>query len=132
MVKMKKKIALVLAGLILIGGGYYFIVHKEKLLSQGEEGQLQQSAVLFVGATCPHCRKVEEWLKENKIVKEKAGIIIKEVYYHQDNARELKLKAEECRLENGQGIGVPFLYHQGKCIIGDQPIIDYLREKYKQ
>jgi len=130
---MKKKGLLVLVGIALIGGAYY-LGHLKRIESGlvAGESQSEQSVTLFVGATCSHCKKVEDWLSENESVKEKSGITIKEVYYDKKNAQELKNKAVECQIETSQGIGVPFLYDHGDCLIGDQPIIDYLAEKYNQ
>jgi len=85
---------------------------------------------LYVGATCPHCKNVEEWLKNNQSIEEKAGLVIKEVYYNPNNNKELLQRASECSIEKDK-VFVPFLYDQGKCLVGDQPIIDYLGSKFK-
>jgi len=84
---------------------------------------------LFFGSTCPHCEVVEEWLEANSEVKEKSGLKAKEVYNDRDNSQELAEKAAECKISGG--IGVPFLYDHGECIVGDQPIIDHLEQKYQ-
>jgi glutaredoxin len=92
---------------------------------QNQESQI----ILFYGQGCPHCAKVEEYINENK-VKEKISFEEKEVYYNQNNAKELGEKAKSCGLDQNE-IGVPFLWNNGKCIIGDQDIIDFFKEKTK-
>ncbi len=126
MKKMRKIIILFLA-LLLAGGIFLFL--KRKPVGRSLGGQNSQT-VLFVGATCPHCKKVEEWLDKNPQIKNKSGLTIKEVYYDQENASELEKKADECNFNKSRGIGVPFLFDRGQCIIGDQPIIDYLSKNY--
>lgn len=128
---MKKIILPVLIVFILIGG--YFLVNRQKPPAKNPavEGNSDSSVILFYGETCPHCKKVEEWLAKNPKIKEKSGLVEKEVYYNQENSKELMAKAKECQSDESQGIWVPFLYDGGKCIIGDQPIIDYLSSKYQ-
>jgi len=126
---MEKKRVLVFLGLAAAAVFFW-----QRSLSREEgsvKGVEENKVILFVGATCPHCRKVETWLKENPVIKEKTGLVVKEVYYDELNAQELQVKAVECGKNERGGIGVPFLYDHGKCVIGDQPIIDYLGEKYQ-
>lgn len=97
----------------------------------GNNSEKGKEVILYYGITCPHCEVVEEWLEENTGVKQKSDLIAKEVYQNRENSRELGQKAAECSIDESQGISVPFLYDNGRCIIGDQPIIDYLKEKYQ-
>ncbi len=130
---MKKKIFLVLIGIALIGGVYYLRLRNLERSQSGsvtEKTQSNQSVILYVGATCPHCKEVKEWLKQNPKVEERSGLVIKEVYYNRRNARELGQRARECQIETKRGVAVPFLYDRGQCLIGDKPIIDYLNEHY--
>ena len=115
-------------------GGAYYLGHLKRIESGSVAGESQseQSVILFVGATCSYCKKVEDWLSENESVKEKSGITIKEVCYDKKNTQELKDKAVEYQIETSQGVEAPFLYDHGDCLIGDQPIIDYFAEKYNQ
>ena len=83
--------------------------------------------IFFYGNSCPHCADVEEWIKTNK-VEEKIEIIKKEVYDNQENARELTKAAESCGLPT-DSIGVPFLYAEGKCVVGTPEVTSYLSEK---
>ena len=83
--------------------------------------------IFFYGNTCPHCADVERWMQENK-VEEKIKITKKEVYDNQQNAQELTQAAEKCGLPT-DSIGVPFLFAEGKCLIGTPDIINYLSKK---
>ncbi|MBD3244499.1 MAG: hypothetical protein GF335_00715 [Candidatus Moranbacteria bacterium] len=80
---------------------------------------------LFVGETCPHCRKVEEFIQENKL-KESLDIKILEVTFHEENVKFYDEAEEKC--QENLGGSVPVLYHNEKCILGDTPIIDELRK----
>ena len=86
--------------------------------------------ILYYGKGCPHCSKVEEFIKENK-VKEKISFEEKEVWYNQNNVKELDDKAKSCNIDQKE-IGVPFLWDNGKCLTGDQDIINYFKEKMKE
>jgi len=83
--------------------------------------------IFFYGNTCPHCKEVEEWMVENK-VEEKIEIIKKEVYDNQQNAQELTQTAKKCGLPTNS-IGVPFLFAEGKCLIGTPDITSFLSQK---
>jgi glutaredoxin len=86
-----------------------------------------ETPVFFYGNTCPHCADVEAWMKESRI-EEKISITKKEVYDNQQNAQELTKAAQSCGLPTNN-IGVPFLYTEGKCLVGTPDIINYLSEK---
>lgn len=85
--------------------------------------------ILFYGATCPHCKKVNEYIVANDIDK-----VVKlqhlEVYNNKANLELMKQKLDQCKnlSEDDKG-GVPFLYTPETCLVGDQPIIDYLKAK---
>jgi len=85
--------------------------------------------ILYYGIGCPHCAKVEQYIKENNI-KDKISFEEKEVYFNQKNALDLQDKAKKCGLDLNN-IGVPFLWDGSQCIIGDQPIIDFFQQKIK-
>ena len=87
----------------------------------------EKTPVFFYGNTCPHCADVEAWMKENK-VEEKITIIKKEVYDNRQNSQELTEAAKNCGLPI-DSIGVPFLYVEGKCLVGTPDIINYLTDK---
>jgi glutaredoxin len=109
---------LIIIGIIAAGAlGYLFLFDKNAAAK----------TILYFGDTCPHCENVEKYIKDNSI-DNKIEIERKEVYRNQGNAREMAKKAEQCGLPTGQ-IGVPFLWDNNQCILGDQPIIEYLGKK---
>ena len=104
---------------------------QEQVLSQTKvyKSTSEDAVVLYYGSTCSYCKVVERWLEENPAIKESSGLVTKEVYENQENSKELTEKARGCEIEGG--VGVPFLDDSGQCIVGSQPIIDYLGENYQ-
>ena len=131
---MNKKIRnIVIAILIILVSVILYQKKGEENTKQGLSEQVntkKENCVLYYGITCPHCKKVEKWLDENVKVKEESRIVLKEVYRDHNNSTELGDRAKECQIDSSRGVGVPFLYDNGQCLMGDQPIIDYLTEKY--
>ena len=84
--------------------------------------------ILFFGDTCPHCKNVDEYINQNGI-RNKFKFQELEVYNNKDNAQLLVQKAKQCGLDTSSGVGVPFFFDGGKCLQGDQPIIDFLKTK---
>ena len=84
--------------------------------------------VFFYGNTCPHCKDVDVWMRENNVEKI-LEIQKKEVYDNAANALELEKAAKQCGLAT-DSIGVPFLYTPEEiCIMGTPDIIDYLEKQ---
>lgn len=86
--------------------------------------------IFYYGITCPHCKTVEEFIAQNKI-DQKIKISSKEVYEDKDNANELTQIVDQfCPELNQGGIGVPLAFDPKtqKCIQGDTPIIDFLKQ----
>lgn len=81
--------------------------------------------IFYYGIGCPHCANVEDFMEKNG-VESKLEIIKKEVYYSKTNAFELKKVAEKCGLDS-DSIGVPLMYSKGKCYLGDEEIINFLK-----
>jgi glutaredoxin len=97
----------------------------------GDEGSIVNdengSLIFFYGNTCPHCKDVEEWMDKNR-VEEKVKITKKEVYDNRQNSLELSQVAKGCGIPT-DNIGVPFLFADGKCLVGTPDIVDYLTKK---
>jgi len=91
------------------------------------ENQPASQIILFYGDGCPHCAIVEKYIADNNL-ESKISFIQKEVYNNQNNAKELKAKAKICGLPT-DSIGVPFLWNGEKCLIGDQDIINFFKQK---
>jgi glutaredoxin len=90
-----------------------------------------QEYLLFYGNGCPHCAKVEQYIKDNT-VDEKFDIYMKEVYFNRSNLSDLQIYLDKLGLETHQ-IGVPFLVinNENECsyINGSQAIIDFFQAK---
>jgi glutaredoxin len=130
--KNKTTISTILFAVVLIFS--FFALSQEKDKNQistnetvAEESQSADQIILFYGDGCPHCAIVEEYIKENSIG-DKISFAQKEVYYNQNNAKELEAKAKICGLPT-DSIGVPFLWDGSKCLVGDQDIIEFFKIK---
>jgi len=128
---MKQKIITLLI-VVLIAGLLSLVVivsnNKEKQVAEQKIEALKNAdPVFYYGNTCPHCEIVEEWFQDNQ-VEEKMTFQKKEVYDNQANANELTKVAVSCGLD-ANSIGVPFLYSEGKCLIGSPDIIEYFANK---
>lgn len=71
---------------------------------------------LFVGTACPHCRKVENFMKENNI-----EIQIVNINENRDAMKEL--------IEKGGKRQVPCLFHDGEYMYESNDIIEFLKNK---
>jgi len=109
---------------VVLGVSTYLLREKKFFQNQDLKG-----IALFYGEGCPHCAKVEQFIKENRI-KEKITFKEKEVYFNKENARQLVEVAKKCGFNENE-IGVPFLWdgENQKCIVGDEPIINFFKEK---
>jgi len=67
---------------------------------------------------------VENYIRDNNI-DSILEIKRKEVYRSQANAIELQSRAKECNIESD--LGVPFIYYQGKCYMGKDECIEFLK-----
>lgn len=84
----------------------------------------ESQTVFFWGDGCSHCENVEKYFADNGKLDEKLGIKKMEVFKNKAN-QELFMKiTKKC----GIGGGVPVLYRNGKCTVGDTPIIDELKK----
>ena len=86
--------------------------------------------IFYYGAECPHCANVEKYIEENN-VDSKIDIIKKEVYHDKNNALELQQTAKKCKI-NSNEIGVPLIYSEGRCYIGDVDGINFLKTKIEE
>lgn len=86
-----------------------------------------QGIILFYGETCPHCKIVDAYISANKI-EDKLTITHKEVFKNAKNAKEMELLAQSCNIDLNN-LGVPFLYFEGKCYLGDKDIIAFLNSQ---
>lgn len=84
--------------------------------------QNKTDAIFYYGLNCPHCKVVEAFMTENN-VSEKMRIEEKEVSSNQKNAQELIKIGNLCKLEDEIIGGVPLLYFNKTCYVGDKDVI---------
>jgi len=64
-------------------------------------GVYAQDYILFYGNGCPHCAKVEQYIKSNKL-EDKFDIKLKEIYFNKNNLLELQEYLNKLQLESSQ------------------------------
>ncbi len=96
-----------------------------------KDGSQQVSEVIgtvyYYGAECPHCKKINEFLDENSI-SEKVTFSKKEVWHDTSNAKEMTVAATQCGIDK-KDIGVPFIFDNGTCLIGEPDVRKFFSEK---
>lgn len=78
--------------------------------------------VLFYSKTCPHCLKVDGFIDSTQAMS-KLNLVQKQIDQH---VSEVLAIAKYCRLNAGE-LQIPLLWTGKVCIIGDEPIIQYLK-----
>ena len=101
---------------------FFFIKH-----TQLETIQDNSLIIFFYSDICPHCKNVEKYFQDNN-VRSKINFEEKEVYNNTNNASLLADKAKICGIKENE-IGVPLLWADGKCYVGDEEIIKFFNEK---
>ncbi len=101
-------------------GAFYFSKTKPS------EIKLPTGYEYYWGDGCPHCANVaaflESWDKKDKINLQKL-----EVWSNPTNAKLMQERYSYCKVDKTQ-MGVPLLFTpDGKCLVGDVPIIDFLK-----
>jgi len=124
-----KKYLLPLIVLALVAGGFWYWQNNKP--AQSNNNQNNSDLVLFYGDGCPHCAKVDEFLKNNG-AEDKVDFQKKEIFYNKDNSKLLMEKATSCGLASAS-VGVPFLWdgENSKCFVGDVDVISFFQEKLK-
>jgi len=121
----KRFLLLIIIGIILM------VVTSTSEIKRGAQSPSKDGSdnqiILFYSEKCPHCLKVEEFIKENKI---KLDFERKEAYYNKNNAEELMKKARVCGLVGE--INIPFLWDGARCIIGETDIKNFFKQKINE
>ena len=122
--KIKIFLGIVVAATIFLGVSVYSILKESPTVKTSAE------VILFYGRECPHCQDLEKFLDENKI-SDKIKYDTVEVWHNQDNDKVLMEKAKICGIKD-EDLGVPFLWVEGKCLLGNEDIIKYFEEKLNE
>lgn len=83
--------------------------------------------IFFYSTTCTHCQETEKWFEEQKIT-EKIQFEKKEISTPVVQA-ELQQAVDYCKFDAAQGIGVPFLFAEGKCYMGSPDVEGFFKQK---
>lgn len=123
--------------ILVIAGLYGYYLYKQnsnnkicnptayKIAASGNLS-LPSGIVFYYGSTCPHCKLVEEFMKNNSI-ESKISIIQKEVFQNKTNADEMVNIQNLCKLPQEDIGAVPLLYLNNTCYLGDKDIICILK-----
>lgn len=123
-----RRIAIIFTVLAVLTLGYLFLISKGASQAPTET---RSSYLYFWSETCPHCKKVSEfldtWPHTAQIPMDK-----KEVSKSRENSEVLVKEAAKCNISE-EGLGVPFLVTpEGKCLEGDEPIINHFKSLYPE
>lgn len=116
----KKNIILIIIAIIVLAGVLYFVA----------QNKIQQGIILFYSESCPHCKNVEDYIAQNK-VEDKIMFTRLEISNNQKNLDLSAQKATICKIDISSGVPIPFLWNNGKCIVGDQDIIKFFQDAIK-
>ena len=122
---MGKNIYFVLLILVIIIAAGFFFMPK----SSSEKGVQNKTQIIYFYSTrCPHCENVKAFFANND-VRSKVVFDEKEISQNRDNLIQLVKIRNRCRLPVEKYISVPFLWTGSECLIGDQNIIKFFKEK---
>ncbi len=124
MSKIKK--SLLMAGIVIIVVLLsYFTWHKMKGSAEDDAG-----IIFFYGTECSHCQAVEKYIADNQI-DQKVSFSKREVSSDSKNANLMVKKAMECNIDT-KTLGIPFMWANGKCYMGDNEVENFLNEEVKK
>jgi glutaredoxin len=95
-------------------------------------GQAKETATFYYGYSCPHCKNVETFIKDNN-VESRLDVKIekKEIYLNRGNASAFQTICANFNIPTNQR-GVPFFVWGDQHFMGDAPIISFLENKLKE
>lgn len=129
----KKATTLLILGTVIIAFIAIYFWSNREITNQPNTNNSNVNAladtesILFYSDTCPHCTNVEKYVSENKVA-ERFNFKSLEVGKDEDNANLLIARAAKCGLD-ANNIGVPFLWSDGQCFMGDIDVINFLKNK---
>ncbi|MEK6885355.1 MAG: hypothetical protein AABX17_00125 [Nanoarchaeota archaeon] len=88
---------------------------------------LPAETIFYFGDTCPHCKIVEDFMKDNSI-ETKIKVSQREVYRNESAAKEMMDLQNLGNLPASYVGAVPLLYYNQTLYLGDKDIICILKE----
>jgi len=119
---------IIIVALVILGGSLWWKNSQKNAVPPSNPTTNPTGIVVYFGDTCPHCKIVEEFINNNKI-NEKVTFEQKEVYNNQANAKEMTEHAKTCNMDVTDGVPVPFLWDGQKCLIGQDEVIAFFKDK---
>lgn len=89
--------------------------------------ELESQITYYYGSDCPHCLRVLQFIEDNKIA-EKVTFTKKEVSYDISNGQEFLQVVKKCGIQPSEA-GVPLVFAEGKCFMGEPEVIGFFKEK---
>lgn len=118
-------IVAIVVTVLILGLGAYFLTKPQKQVDipQREANVYEY----FWGNGCPHCKVVQDFL-DTWDKKDTIKLTKYEVWYDKANAKIMEARYNNCS-EKPQGqMAVPFMVTpDGKCLVGDEPIINLFK-----
>lgn len=122
----KGLLAIIAATIIVVIAGAFFLSGNNPQPSKPAITQAPAELEYYWGNGCPHCEVVAEFL-DSWDKKDEVTINKFETWYNKENESRLQAVGAYCNIPSNQ-VGVPLLFTpDGQCLIGDTPIIDYLK-----
>lgn len=112
--------------LAIIVGGVFLFSSSDAGKAKAIPLPLPTSIEYYSRIGCPHCKNVDDFLS-TWAKKDSVKITDYETGSNNTNAQRLIQRSTSCNIPSSE-VGVPmFFTPEGKCIVGDTPIIDYLK-----
>jgi glutaredoxin-related protein len=87
-----------------------------------------ESTILFYGKECPHCQIVEEYINKNGTA-EKVKFVQAEIFHNSNNQKIFVEKYKACGITDEKQLGVPMLWADGQCYVGQDKAIEYFKNQ---
>jgi hypothetical protein len=85
-----------------------------------------EGIIYYYGKNCPHCQNVAKYIEENKIDQKVA--FEKKEFSSPAVTLEFLDRAKQCGISQ-KDAGVPLIFAEGKCYLGDADAIAFFKEK---
>jgi glutaredoxin len=90
-----------------------------------------QEIIFFYSLQCPHCENVRNFVAEND-VHSRVVFTEKEIVQDRANLVQLIKIQERCGIPATEYVKIPMLWTGSQCILGDDEIIEFLKQKMAQ
>jgi len=124
---MDKKTILTFVGVGLVVVALAVFLFLKQSAKETNWAELDSQITYYYGVDCPHCLRVLQFIEDNKIA-EKVTFTKKEVSRDVVNGQEFLQVAKKCGIASSDA-GVPLVYAEGKCFMGEPEVTGFFKEK---